>query len=219
MQLFNRLENSPDPVHLAFVHRWSPFTDSGLIGIPQPSGEETDYGIEVRARRPNEKVRVTHFHMPNVNLISDSGGAGESGGEAGVSINLSWRVPVDDEHCISFNANHVPLKSGAAELIGAHRRDGDTPSRSASELAEAVLRGELRIEDATNVANIVNVQDYVAQIGQGAIAPRAHDHLGHSDVLVILLRRLWERELRALAEGRPLKQWRRRGPLATVYGV
>jgi hypothetical protein len=31
--------------------------------------------------------------------------------------------------------------------------------------------------------------------------------LGRSDAGVLMLRQLWERELSALAEGRPLKDW------------
>jgi 5,5'-dehydrodivanillate O-demethylase oxygenase subunit len=217
---FNRLENSPDPVHLAFVHRWSPFSESGLVGIPEVSGQETDYGIEVRARRPGDKERITHFHMPNINLISNSGDADEPNATGnGLSINLSWRVPVDDESCMSFNATHIPLTGEAAEQYLARRAQRQPAGRPAAELAEAVLRGELRIEDTTDAANVVNVQDYVAQIGQGAIAPREQDHLGRSDVLVILLRRIWERELRNLAEGRPLKQWQRPERLAMTYGA
>jgi 5,5'-dehydrodivanillate O-demethylase len=42
---------------------------------------------------------------------------------------------------------------------------------------------------------------------QGAIADRQHEHLGHMDAGVILLRKLWERELAALAAGRQLKEW------------
>lgn len=37
---------------------------------------------------------------------------------------------------------------------------------------------------------------------------RAHEPLGRADAALILWRRLWEREMRALAAGRPLKQWR-----------
>ena len=59
----------------------------------------------------------------------------------------------------------------------------------------------------------------MAQIGQGVIAPRENDHLGRSDTLVILLRQLWEREMHALYEGRPLKQWHRPEKVETVYGV
>jgi 5,5'-dehydrodivanillate O-demethylase len=44
---------------------------------------------------------------------------------------------------------------------------------------------------------------------QGRITDRAKDKLGRSDKGIILLRRIWERELTALDEGRPLKEWRR----------
>jgi 5,5'-dehydrodivanillate O-demethylase len=47
----------------------------------------------------------------------------------------------------------------------------------------------------------------VSQWGQGVIRDREHERLGRSDKGVILLRGLFDRELRALAEGRPLKQW------------
>ncbi|MCH7778832.1 MAG: hypothetical protein IH878_20205, partial [Gemmatimonadetes bacterium] len=51
--------------------------------------------------------------------------------------------------------------------------------------------------------------DLTTMVGQGVIADRANDRLGRSDAGVILVRKMWERELRALAEGRPLKQWAR----------
>lgn len=213
---FNRLENSPDPVHLAFVHRTSPFTDSGLIGVPEVSGHETEYGIEVHARRPNSQVRVTHFHMPNINLIANS----DTEGFAGRSLNLSWRIPIDDEHTISFAATHLPLTGQAAEAYRAERtaRRGKAATLPGV-YAEQILRGELTVDEVEERANIVNVEDYVAQVGQSAIAPRELDHLGHSDVLVILLRNLWERELRALAEGQPLKQWHRPERVEVAYGA
>ena len=53
------------------------------------------------------------------------------------------------------------------------------------------------------------VQDNVALAGQGRIVDRSKDWLGQSDKGIILLRRLWQRELAALAEGRPCKAWRR----------
>ena len=41
------------------------------------------------------------------------------------------------------------------------------------------------------------------------------DRLGRSDVAVIQLRQLYTRGMRALAEGRPLKQWTALTPMAT----
>ena len=55
---------------------------------------------------------------------------------------------------------------------------------------------------------MTRVQDDVTQIGQRLIRDRSEEHLGRSDSWVVLLRTLWAREMRALAEGRPLKQWR-----------
>jgi hypothetical protein len=40
------------------------------------------------------------------------------------------------------------------------------------------------------------------------MADTGNFHLGRNDAVVILFRKLWERELRALAEGRPTKEWR-----------
>ena len=82
-----------------------------------------------------------------------------------------------------------------------------------------MLRGELRVHDIEDYANIVLVQDTVAQVGQGIIADREHERLGRSDATLILLRRLWTRELRALAEGQPLKAWSRRERLAATSGA
>jgi hypothetical protein len=48
----------------------------------------------------------------------------------------------------------------------------------------------------------------VAQVGQGAIADQSQFLLGRNDAVVILFRKIWERELWALAEGRSTKQWK-----------
>jgi hypothetical protein len=55
--------------------------------------------------------------------------------------------------------------------------------------------------------------------GQGAIADCAHERLGRADAAIILLRKLYARDLKALAEGRPLKQWQRTERLTATGGV
>jgi 5,5'-dehydrodivanillate O-demethylase len=87
-------------------------------------------------------------------------------------------------------------------------------------IGEAILRGERRVQDLPEDDPVtVNVQDYVAQAGQGRLVDRAQDRLGRSDVLVIMVRRIWARELRALAEGRPLTQWTRPPGLTAASGA
>ena len=61
------------------------------------------------------------------------------------------------------------------------------------------------------------LEDEIAQTGQGAIAVRSNEHLGRSDRGVFLLRKIWERELRNLAEGRPVKQWTYRPDMVPTY--
>ena len=46
---------------------------------------------------------------------------------------------------------------------------------SANDLARAVLRGEMHVDEITGRPDIVNIQDVVAQVGQGQIPDRASE--------------------------------------------
>jgi 5,5'-dehydrodivanillate O-demethylase len=88
-------------------------------------------------------------------------------------------------------------------------------------LGEEILAGRLRLnspEVVVEPALTVNLQDYIAQRGQGVIADRRHEQLGQSDRVVILLRKLWSREMGKLANGGPLKRWSWPGYLETTSG-
>src|SRR4051794_26319277 len=64
---FNSIENNMDEVHIAFVHRSSTFSDTGLNAfLPEVSGEETPYGIIRYDSRPNGSMRIVHLVMPNL---------------------------------------------------------------------------------------------------------------------------------------------------------
>ncbi|HLY64870.1 MAG TPA: hypothetical protein VKU60_04985, partial [Chloroflexota bacterium] len=63
------------------------------------------------------------------------------------------------------------------------------------------------------------VEDYATQVGQGAIADREHEHLGRNDAGMILVRKLWQRELHALAGAQPLKDWREPDGVADMHQV
>jgi 5,5'-dehydrodivanillate O-demethylase len=140
--------------------------------------------------------------------------------EAGWMEALAWRVPVDDASHRSFNVNLVHVTGEAAERYRAYLASQPAyTGPSVVELGEAVLRGELRVDDVEDKGALINVQDYVAQVGQGAMQDRSQERLGRSDLLVILLRKLYARELRALAEGRPLTAWTRPPGLAATSGA
>jgi 5,5'-dehydrodivanillate O-demethylase len=119
-------------------------------------------------------------------------------------------VPIDDESYASFATELSPL-DGA----GAKRREARATAAAKGfdvtdfALIDAVLAGKVRLEDLDRQAPsyLINIQDGAVQIGQGRIRDKTQGHLGRSDGFIVMLRKIKEREQRALAEGRPLKQW------------
>jgi 5,5'-dehydrodivanillate O-demethylase len=214
---FNSIENGMDPAHLAFVHRVSGFADHGLVEVPATSGEETEYGIVCRATRPGGAVRLTHHLMPNMLHIK---GSPDDDAGSGWNDALAWRVPLDDEQHLSFNVNlnHVTGEAARRFEGRVHAREGQAPP-PVNEVAARIMAGEMHVDDIGQPPYIVGVQDTVAQVGQGAIPDRLTERLGRSDAMILLVRQLWTRELRALAEGRPLKQWTRPERVEATAGV
>ncbi len=216
---FNNIDNSVDEAHVAFAHRDSAFTEHGLNwDVPRMSAEETAYGMVGYGARANGVVRVQPFLMPNILYIKGSPDTPDSGW----SDAFAWRVPIDDETHQSFNVRLVHVAGEAAERYHEQqrrRREAVHGLASATEVADAVLAGRQRVQDVGPRPDIVNVQDNVIQEGQGAIADRARERLGRTDAPVILVRKLWARELRALAEGRPLTRWTRPQRIEATSGV
>lgn len=210
---FNALEN--DAFHGIWVHRDS-YIAAGRTGIPIVEVEETSYGYVTRARRPGAThwpASQTHFLMPDATHATRT--APELGKEAWRDA-LTWRVPVDDGHFSTFGVNMTHVSGEARAQYEERRRRKEERDRGQTRpepMAERVLRGELRIEDIkeleANYGHLFNVQDYVAQVGQGVFACQNDEHLGREDVEVIMLRKLYRREMRALAEGRRLTVWQR----------
>ena len=72
---------------------------------------------------------------------------------------------------------------------------------------------------ASRVSSRRDLQDAIVQAGQGPIADRGHERLGREDAVIVLLRKLYTRELQTLVEGRPLKAWARTERLTAAGGV
>ena len=73
-----------------------------------------------------------------------------------------------------------------------------------------MLRGKIALRDVDKSrVDLVRLQDDIAQLGQGRVADRDAERTGRGDTGVIAIRRLWSRELAALAEGRGIKDWTR----------
>jgi 5,5'-dehydrodivanillate O-demethylase len=198
---FQRVENDLDEVHLHFVHRVS--TDEiGLNQLPEIDVSESDYGILRKGRRAddgNNVTRTAHIMMPNLLFTVTP----SSNADPDWNLHIAWRVPIDDETMASFI---LAVRKGGGE--GLVRRPPTDPDPN--DITEEVLAGRLRVQDLDpDYRGLFNVQDNVALAGQGRIVDRSLDRLGQSDKGVILLRQLWEREMKAISEGRLIKDWRR----------
>jgi 5,5'-dehydrodivanillate O-demethylase len=214
---FNQLENSVDQVHFNFVHKYSAFGSAGTNReLPAISGEETEYGILRHALYSDGKDRISHILMP-ITMFSKVFDP-----EMGWTDHLGWRVPVDDNRHITFMVDLIE-KTGA-ELDRyleqrAAREQLLATLPPAADIVAAILRGELHIDDMGDRPDLLALQDDVALNAQLPMSERPPDRLGRSDVQVILLRKIWTRELQALAAGAPLKNWNWPANLSVATGV
>jgi 5,5'-dehydrodivanillate O-demethylase len=202
---FNNAENATDLTHSGFVHRGNPGANDGLTDSPLMDAKESCWGITVHARWPNQ-VRQSQIGMPNVfhHKAQPTDFA-----IAPYREFLAWWVPVDDESHIQFTVAAVRMSPELARKYverRAQRLAKRTQSRE--ELCERVLKGELTLDEIDqDSTDFLRLQDDIAQVGQGRIADHSKERLGRGDKALIVLRRVWARELQALAEKRPLKRW------------
>ena len=200
---FQRIENDMDELHLHFVHKVS--TDEvGLVEFPEIDVTETEYGIlrkGIRRESGHNVTRTAFWMMPNVLMTFTPGRPSRPQW----MLHLAWRVPISDTEMCSFI---VAAEKGGGK--GLKPRPEIEPD--ANFLTAEVLAGRMRVQDIDpDYPGLFMVQDNVALGGQGQIVDRSLDHLGQSDKALIFLRRMWSRELLAIAEGREPKQWRRPG--------
>ena len=110
-------------------------------------------------------------------------------------------MPVDDTHTMRFRLCSLQESDPAKLEIVARSQEFDAAQHS-----ERLFRGDLA--GITDQA-LISAQDYVAVRGQGQIVDRTQENLSSSDLGVVFLRRVFLRELEAIARARPTKPWTR----------
>jgi 5,5'-dehydrodivanillate O-demethylase len=117
-------------------------------------------------------------------------------------------VPTDDENHILFMTqfarvpkDELPAYQKAAEENEARIK----AARKIPEIAREILDGKAVLEDFRDHPRFLLIEDAVAQGGQGWIADRSIEHLGRTDVCIVRMRRLFDRELGAIAQNKPTK--------------
>jgi 5,5'-dehydrodivanillate O-demethylase oxygenase subunit len=200
---FQHVENSLDAVHVSFAHLWGQvgqFGSSVTASIPELAYSETSAGIRQVATRPNNNVRVSDWTFPNNNhVVAPSPEKGDPW--AHVS---AWPVPVDDTRTMRFVLNAVETTDPAK--IERLKLQYDLHYNPADHYDELFHDG---VVSGVREFGLLNAQDYVAVRGQGVICDRTQENLSTSDAGIAFLRRIFLRELEAIRQGRPTKQWAR----------
>ena len=209
-------EGNIDPVHLSFLHRFLENRNELYRGVrgaeeshynlvarniaPAMDLELTDFGVRIYTVRPlgqNESyLRTTYFVMPNLSAFP-----GQTGGE-GYSVN--WHVPIDDtlhwKYSFVFSSRQ-PFKQ---ETIKRSRSELGENYRLVRNQANRFLqdRESMKTKTYTGMGVGFQAHDAFATSSQGAIQDRTSEHLVSSDKAIVAARKLMEKGIRDIEEGR-----------------
>jgi 5,5'-dehydrodivanillate O-demethylase oxygenase subunit len=180
---FQCQENSIDPVHFEWMHRnWS-------IRLRGESGPYAPRHLKIAF----DEFAYGHTYR----RVTEDAGEGDPLWTVGrvclwpnalfTGSHFEWRVPIDDENTLSvtWHFSRVPTEREPY-------RQGAIPTWHGP------------IKDALTgkwVTSHVMNQDFVAWLGQGAIADRTKEHLGTSDRGVIMIRKRFLDDIDAMARG------------------
>ena len=199
---FQQVENSLDSVHLSFAHVWgrmSRFGEEVTTALPELEFFETDAGIRQIATRGPKNVRISNWTFPNNNHIRSPGPSkGDPWNDTSV-----WAVPIDDTKTMRFSVITVP---SMGEEVDKRQFEDRVREFNPAGHYEDLWRKRLPEESPSN---LLTIQDYVAVRGQGVIVDRTQERLAQSDAGIAMLRRICFREMAAIMEGRPTKQWKK----------
>jgi 5,5'-dehydrodivanillate O-demethylase len=201
-------ENSMDEVHVAFTHAPGGSHAKLAMDLPVITAEERDWGLMRFGTRANGKVRHTLHYAPNIVRVIVPPLAGLDGVGGWPEIIFSF-TPVDDENCLWVITSKVFAAGKDADTFREKRAELDRKRAEAPPVMDVVndlWSGKLHYADVRH-PDLAIVQDIAVQAGQGPIENREDEYLGRSDAAIIVWRRILEREMRLIAEGRPAKRW------------
>ncbi len=178
---FQCQENSIDPVHLEWLHgRWSFHLTGGTSREPKAHLKvgfgEFEHGLSYHRVSEGGNEEDEQWTVGRVCLWPNALYTGH----------FEWRVPIDDTHTLSVAWLIDPVP-------------GDKPFEQ-----ERIpyWTSPLVDEDTGRWVNThVMNQDFIAWVGQNALADRTQEHLGGSDGGIILMRRRMLEEARIVADG------------------
>ena len=187
-------ENSLDPLHFQWLHR---YWGGWMMNRLKPPEERDAWNARIAARGADHRkigFEVTDYGVIKRRLVGDETENDEHWKMGHpilfpnilhITANLQYRVPVDDTHTLHFVIDWRPLDAGEEEqAVVPHE-----------EVPAFWPNGKVK-------ADWVLGQDQAAWIIQGEITDRTTEHLGVTDVGIIMFRRLLEQQMRLVEEGK-----------------
>ena len=194
-------ENSLDPLHFQWLHRywggwhmnrikppeerdaWNSLTSWRGADHKKIGFELTNYGVIKRRIVGDETEQDDHWRIGHPVLFPNI---------LRVTSSLQFRVPIDDTHTLHFRYEYRQLNTGEPMPDSVSYEDR-----------------ALYLKDGTLRRDYVMGQDITAWVIQGPTSDRTTEHLGVSDVGIIMYRRLLDQQMRVLEEGgEPINIWR-----------
>ena len=103
------------------------------------------------------------------------------------------------------------IRQAARNIESFHRQQQEAEAETRWDLAEQILNGEMTLEDLPDDMGAYTsfaIEDYTTQVGQGPVRGRGQENLAPTDTRLVMMRRLWTREVSALAADQPLTDWK-----------
>jgi 5,5'-dehydrodivanillate O-demethylase oxygenase subunit len=184
---FQCQENSIDPVHFEWMHaNWSVRLD-GKTGPYSPRHtkvdfDEFDYGFVYRRVREDTSENDELWQVGRVCLWPNCLFTGN---------HFEWRVPIDDDNTLSIGwfYNRVP-------------KDREPYQQNRIPTWHSPIKDE---KTGRWISSHVMNQDFIAWVGQGAVADRSKENLAASDKGIAMIRRRFFQDLEGIEAGQDPK--------------
>jgi phenylpropionate dioxygenase-like ring-hydroxylating dioxygenase large terminal subunit len=189
-------ENIVDPWHLLMLHQMisgDQFEGALMQGAPQIGFENTPLGVRYRVVKdlPNGNRFVRHAEcvVPNAFLIPNIRETGTTQKRKERCTELSWAVPVDNEHVTGLSIVAWPLEDGEPKKGWRPGTDTVQEIRPGSVLSRTYEERQRKPDDLE------------AQEGQRVIAVHALENLATSDTGIAMLRRTLREQIKRVSDG------------------
>ena len=220
------LEGDLDSVHTRFLHRFH--SSKALrqnIGTAEPSrlsgnaidhrwrGEsfltinvkDTAYGLMVAFKKSatddSDLWHINHWLMPAYSMVA--------GGGPGQTLRSNIRIPLDDQHTISFRIRWNPDRPLNDQELNEYRFGTSfEQTKDSTFIPKRMMTNDFlmnrELQRSWNFTGISGnpAQDQAVTCSMGGITDRSQEHLGTSDTAIIALRRRLLNGVKDLQQGK-----------------